>query len=61
VQWRFIDWHHREGALAISAASKSTTVEPSSSDERELRRELHRPHMLAIVVGAIVGTGIYGR
>jgi basic amino acid/polyamine antiporter, APA family len=56
-----IDWHRREGALAISTASKSTTAEPSSSGDRGLRRDLHRPHVLAIVVGAIVGTGIYIR
>jgi basic amino acid/polyamine antiporter, APA family len=47
--------------LAISAASNSTTAEPGSSGERELRRDLHRPQMLAIVVGGIVGTGIYIR
>jgi len=37
-----------------------TTV-PSSLGDSELRRELRRPHVLAIVVGAIVGTGIYIR
>jgi amino acid permease len=47
--------------LAISAASESTTIEPGFSGERELRRDLQRPHVLAIVIGAIVGTGIYIR
>jgi basic amino acid/polyamine antiporter, APA family len=51
----------REGVLAIPAASESTTAEANSSGERELRRDLRRPHVLAIVVGAIVGTGIYIR
>jgi basic amino acid/polyamine antiporter, APA family len=34
---------------------------PDASGERELRRELRRPQVLAIVVGAIVGSGIYIR
>jgi APA family basic amino acid/polyamine antiporter len=46
---------------AILVASDSTTAEANSADERELRRDLRRPHVLAIVVGAIVGTGIYIR
>jgi basic amino acid/polyamine antiporter, APA family len=37
------------------------TPESSSLEERELRRELRRPQVLAIVVGAIVGAGIYIR
>jgi APA family basic amino acid/polyamine antiporter len=47
--------------LAISAASESTTAECNLSGEQELRRDLRRPQVLAIVVGAIVGTGIYIR
>jgi APA family basic amino acid/polyamine antiporter len=37
------------------------TPEDSCLGERELRRELRRPQVLAIVVGAVVGTGIYIR
>jgi basic amino acid/polyamine antiporter, APA family len=47
--------------LTIPAASESTTAELNSSGEHELKRELRRPQVLAIVVGAIVGTGIYIR
>jgi amino acid permease len=36
-------------------------AEPNSSGVRELRRDLCRRHVLAIVVGTIVGTGIYIR
>jgi basic amino acid/polyamine antiporter, APA family len=42
-------------------ASELRTPEPPDRGERELRRELHRPQLLAIVVGAIVGAGIYIR
>ena len=37
------------------------TPEPASPGERELRRDLRRPQMLAIVVGGVLGTGIYIR
>ena len=47
--------------LTIPAASESTTAEPNLSGEHELKRDLRRPQVLAIVVGAIVGTGIYIR
>ena len=51
----------REGKLLIPAAGESKGAEANSYGERELRRDLRRPHVLAIVVGAIVGTGIYIR
>ena len=35
--------------------------QPQLASERELRRELRRPQVLAIVVGAVVGAGIYIR
>lgn len=47
--------------LTIRAASESRTAEPNLYGERELRRDLGRPQVLGIVVGAIVGTGIYIR
>jgi APA family basic amino acid/polyamine antiporter len=50
-----------EGSLTIPAASEWTTAEPNSSGEHELKGDLRRPQVLAIVVGAIVGTGIYIR
>jgi len=42
-------------------SSESRTPDNSSLGELELRRELRRPQVLAIVVGAIVGAGIYIR
>ena len=56
-----IGGNRRSGVLTIPAASGSTTAEVNSATEHELRRDLRRPHVLAIVVGAIVGTGIYIR
>jgi basic amino acid/polyamine antiporter, APA family len=41
-----------------SAPNEPTTFKPG---ERELRRDLRRPQVLAIVVGSVVGTGIYIR
>jgi len=47
--------------LDIPTAMDSTTRHKPSPGERELRPDLRRAHVLAIVVGAIVGTGIYIR
>jgi hypothetical protein len=44
--------------VALDASEVRT---PDAPGERELRRELRRPQMLAIVVGAIVSAGIYIR
>jgi APA family basic amino acid/polyamine antiporter len=48
-------------ATAAGVAAKLDTQESNFPGEHELRRDLRRPHVLAIVVGAIVGTGIYIR
>ncbi len=42
-------------------SNKLPTPEPASLREPELRRDLRRPQMLAIVVGGVLGTGIYIR
>lgn len=45
----------------MSAESIPHSAESRSVGERELRRDLHRPQVLALVVGAMVGSGIYIR
>lgn len=42
-------------------ASETMTAKPTATGQRQLRRDLHRPQVLAIVVGSVVGTGIYIR
>jgi len=49
------------GESTIFAASQSTRTEAILSGNRELRRVLSRSQVLAIVVGSVVGTGIYIR
>ena len=45
----------------MSASSTSSTTESPSRDDGALRRDLRRRHVLAIVVGSMLGTGIYTR
>jgi APA family basic amino acid/polyamine antiporter len=46
---------------AARAGIRYVVTEPRSVSERELRRDLRRPQLLAIVVGGVLGTGIYIR
>ena len=57
-------WRHIEMIVSeskIPSEHRSTTAKPNLSSEHELKRDLRRPQVLAIVVGAVVGTGIYIR
>ena len=49
------------GEPTIFAAVRSASTETIQSGDRDLRRVLGRSQVLAIVVGAILGTGIYIR